>query len=141
MNEEQQIERVADLWRVCLAKTKGSVFVINTFGELNRKIFLHGSTKKLEHLEIQEKIKPWPIVLMPDSKILSAWNLIMMVLLLYTATYIPFKTAFIESSSDLVNTIEFSIDSLYFVDLVVNFLSAYETADRNIEFSLPKIAF
>ena len=78
---------------------------------------------------------------MPDSKVLSAWNIIMMLLLLYTATYIPFKTAFIEDSPELVNTIEFSIDSLFFVDLFVNFITAYETADKNYEFSLPKIGF
>lgn len=65
----------------------------------------------------------------------------MMFLLLYTATYIPYKTAFVESSSDTVNTVEFAIDSLFFVDLFVNFISAYETADKNIEFRFSWIAF
>ena len=88
-----------------------------------------------------ESMKPLPFILMPDSKVLSVWNIIMMLLLLYTATYIPFKTAFIEESSSLVNTIEFSIDSLFFVDLVVNFISAFETNYKNIEFRFSRIAF
>jgi Ion transport protein len=117
------------------------VQVINTFGDLNRVIYYHGSTKKLEYLEALENQKPLPFILMPDSKILSVWNIVMMLLLLYTATYIPFKTAFIEDSSELVNTIEFSIDSLFFVDLVVNFISAYETTYKNIEFRFTMIAF
>lgn len=64
----------------------------------------------------------------------------MMLLLLYTATYVPYKTAFVEESPNYVNNIEFSIDSLFFVDLVVNFISAYETADKNIEFRLSVIS-
>lgn len=86
-------------------------------------------------------MKPLPFILMPESKVLSVWNIVMMLLLLYTATYIPFKTAFIEESSSIVNTIEFSIDSLFFVDLVVNFISAYETTYKNIEFRFSQIAF
>jgi len=77
---------------------------------------------------------------MPDSKVLSTWNIIMMLLLLYTATYVPFKTAYVEESSDLTNNIEFSIDSLFFVDLVINFITAYETVDKNIEFRLSRIS-
>lgn len=145
LNEEHKVERIADLWRAAIAKSRGAVFTINVFGDLNRHIirekFIHGSNKKLEAIEIQEKIKPLPCILMPESKVLSSWNIIMMLLLLYTATYIPYKTAFIEESSELVNTIEFAIDSLFFVDLVVNFISAYETHDKNIEFRFSRIAF
>jgi len=78
---------------------------------------------------------------MPDSDLISYWNVVMMILLLYTATYVPFKTAFVEESPKYVNNIEFSIDSLFFVDIVVNFLSAYETVDKNVEFRLPYIAW
>lgn len=115
--------------------------MINTFGDLNRVIYYYGSTKKSDQVEKMEQMKPLPFILMPDSKVLSIWNLVMMLLLLYTATYIPFKTAFIEDSSSLVNTIEFSIDSLFFVDLVVNFISAFETTYKNIEFRFSHIAF
>jgi Ion transport protein len=141
MTDEERAERVAHLWRRALAKTRGAVQVILTFGDLNRRIFLYGSSKKNEELDLQEQIKPLPFILMPDSQILSAWNIVMMLLLLYTATYVPFKTAFVENSSDLVNNIEFSIDSLFFLDLIVNFISAYETADKNVEFRLSQIAF
>lgn len=141
MDEDQKFNRVVELWCLTIAKARGSVQVVNTFGDLNRVIYYHGSTKKLEALEALEQLKPLPFILMPDSRVLSIWNIIMMLLLLYTATYIPFKTAFIEDSSDLVNTIEFSIDSLFFVDLGVNFISAYETTYKNIEFRFGQIAF
>jgi hypothetical protein len=141
MSDEKRFERVADLWRATLAKARGAVHVINTFGDLNRRIYLHGSTKKLEALENEERLRPLPCILLPESKVLSSWNIIMMLLLLYTATYIPYKTAFIEESSDMVNNIEFAIDSLFFVDVFINFVSAYETTDKNIEFRFSRIAF
>jgi|LauGreDrversion4_2_1035121.scaffolds.fasta_scaffold79409_6 hypothetical protein len=78
---------------------------------------------------------------MPDSPLISFWNIVMMLLLLYTATYVPFKTAFVEDSPAYVNNIEFAIDSLFFVDLAVNFVSAYETNDKNVEFRLSRISF
>ena len=86
-------------------------------------------------------MKPLPFILMPDSTLLSIWNIVMMLLLLYTATYVPFKTAFVEDSPEYVNNIEFAIDSLFFVDLVVNFISAYENNDKNVEFRLSRISF
>jgi hypothetical protein len=140
MTDLEKAERVADLWRATLGKARGAVGVLQTFGDLNRRIYLHGSSKKNDALELQDQIQPLPFILMPDSKVLSTWNFIMMLLLLYTATYVPFKTAFVEESSDLVNNIEFSIDSLFFVDLVINFITAYETVDKNIEFRLSRIS-
>jgi hypothetical protein len=133
MTEEERAERVADLWRTMLAKSKGAVRILNKLSDLNRHIYLHGSTRKKEDVEMQDKMKPLRFILMPDSDLISYWNVIMMLLLLYTATYVPFKTAFIEESPEYVNNIEFAIDSLFFVDIVVNFISAYENADKNIE--------
>lgn len=141
MTEEERAERVAHLWRRALAKTRGAVQVILTFGDLNRRIFLYGSTKKNVEQEQQDQVKPLPFILMPDSSLISFWNIVMMLLLLYTATYVPFKTAFVEDSPQYVNNIEFAIDSLFFVDLVVNFISAYETNDKNVEFRLSRISF
>jgi len=64
----------------------------------------------------------------------------MMLLVIYTGTYIPYKTAFIDNSSETVNTVELSIDSLFIIDIIVNFISAYEDNERNIEFRFFRIA-
>lgn len=50
MDEEQKFERVAELWCLAIAKAKGAVQVINTFGDLNRVIYYYGSTKKDDHV-------------------------------------------------------------------------------------------
>ena len=46
MTDQERADRVAHLWKMALAKTRGAVQVILTFGDLNRRIFLYGSTKK-----------------------------------------------------------------------------------------------
>ena len=65
----------------------------------------------------------------------------MIFLMLYTATYIPYKTAFIDESSELVNYIELAIDSLFVIDIIFNFVSAYEDNDKNLEVRFSMIAF
>jgi hypothetical protein len=46
MTDSERAERVAHLWRRNLAKARGAAQVINTFGDLGRRIFLYGSVKK-----------------------------------------------------------------------------------------------
>ena len=51
----------------------------------------------------------------------TAWNGVLMSLLIYTATVMPYRMAFIESEfgDDWFYT-EIVIDSLFFIDLIVN---------------------
>jgi hypothetical protein len=42
---------------------------------------------------------PYPFVLMPESKIKTFWNILMSLLLIYTATFVPYRTAFIDEGT------------------------------------------
>lgn len=58
----------------------------------------------------------------------------MLCLLLYTATFVPYQTAFIESNSgSVLEVFEFFIDSMYIFDFFLNFVMAYEDGDKKIE--------
>ncbi len=140
MMDDEKEHRVMELWKKTVAKAKGAVKVIQIFGDLNRRIYLYGSDKKHDYLIEQDKLKPLWCILYPQSTVKNIWNVVMMLLVIYTGTYIPYKTAFVEESPDYVNYIELSIDSLFIVDMIVNFLSAYEDKDKNIEFRILKIA-
>ena len=63
---------------------------------------------------------------MPDCRFKSIWNSIMVFLLIYTATYMPYKTCFIDEEEQLQIIIDYIIDILFFMDIFVNFVSAEE---------------
>jgi len=50
MDEDEQQNRVMELWSRTLAKARGAVKVIEIFGDLNRRIYLYGSDKKHDYL-------------------------------------------------------------------------------------------
>lgn len=55
-------------------------------------------------------------------------------MLIYTATYMPYQICFIEeSSSGAMKIFEYCLDSLFGVDIIINFLTAFEKEDGSIE--------
>lgn len=53
MDKDERDERVADLWRATVAKAKGAGMLLNKFSGLNRRIYVHGSNKHHEDIELQ----------------------------------------------------------------------------------------
>jgi hypothetical protein len=55
-------------------------------------------------------------------------------LLLYTATYVPYRVAFVDGDSSFgYGIFEDMVDALFFIDIIVNFISAIENPDGTIE--------
>ena len=68
---------------------------------------------------------PWH-VLHPTNRIKSVWNIILAVLLVYTVTVMPFSMAFITSvSGDPWEMADYVTDIMFFIDFLVNCMSAY----------------
>lgn len=76
---------------------------------------------------------------MPDSKFKTFWNIAVIVLLAYTSTFVPFQVAFVDQDSSFEIFLNYLVDILFGVDIIVNFLSAYETNHR-VETRLKPIA-
>jgi hypothetical protein len=57
-----------------------------------------------------------------------------MILLIYTASYAPYRMAFIDSVSSSVFIFETLIDILFAIDLLVNLVSAYVADDGTVEY-------
>ena len=71
-------------------------------------------------------------ILMPWYKGLVLWDLISVAFLAYTAAFLPFRLAFLKSSSDSVwqfsdpiGNFEFAVDVFFLLDIVRNFRTAY----------------
>jgi hypothetical protein len=85
-----------------------------------------------------------PIVLMPDTVFKTVWNVLIITLLAYTATIAPFRIAFYESSesnsSQFFDVFDVFVDIVFGLDIVLNFISAYEKTEGRFEYDLKKIA-
>lgn len=71
---------------------------------------------------------------MPTAKFKVVWNMIIILMLLYTATYMPYQICFIdESPTGFMMILDYMIDTLFFLDIFVNFCSAVETVDNVVD--------
>jgi len=97
----------------------------------------------IEKKILEQKSK---IVLLPDDPIKKFWNVLMIFLLLYVAFYVPFSICFKYSSSDdemtFMEAVDIFVDSLFMIDIVINFISSYEDPVTNLPIiSLKKIGY
>jgi len=59
-------------------------------------------------------------------------------MLFYTATYMPYQICFIDKNSQTAYTIlEYVLDTLFGFDIIINFITAIEKPDGTIEARLP----
>jgi len=68
-------------------------------------------------------------LLLPNSTFLRSWHLFVVVLLIWSATLIPFRIGFYPEESltvDAWTVSEIAVDIFFMIDIVVNFCSAYE---------------
>ena len=62
------------------------------------------------------------MIIPPDSRFSQIWSLTIAILLIYTATYMPYKTCFVDESTATDEAIDWTVDILFMVDILVNFL-------------------
>ena len=62
-------------------------------------------------------------------------------MLLYSAIFVPFKIAFIQTDSQVMVVLEYIVDIIFSIDILVNFLSVTEnTSDNTILYKHKEIA-
>ena len=64
---------------------------------------------------------------MPDHKFKGLWTSVIIMLLIYTAIFVPVKIAFVNDTAQSLVVLDTIVDVLFFIDIIVNFLSATET--------------
>jgi len=82
-------------------KSIGGARILEVFRLVQRNILVFGTTKNINtHYkeEVQSFKNKLPIILLPDSPFKKVWNLVIMMLLMYTATFVPYKVAFMDDN-------------------------------------------
>lgn len=68
------------------------------------------------------------LVIRLNSRFKVVWNLFIAVLLLYTSLWVPYQIAFIDDTDSVVNdVINIVVDVCFAADIIITFLSSYET--------------
>lgn len=78
--------------------------------------------------------------MMPDSKFKNYWNLLITFLLLYTASFVPYRIAFMDDNPLYMTVLDTLMDMIFLTDLVLQFFSAYEDKKIGIEVRHKQIA-
>jgi hypothetical protein len=75
-------------------------------------------------------------VLLPDDPIKRFWNVLMIFLLIYVATVVPFVICFSETNTTGIMTyaeiFDIIVDCLFLIDIFINFISAYEDTQTGL---------
>ena len=90
-----------------------------------------------EHHKQEEKDLPW-FILAPRNKLVQVWSIVIIFLLLYSATVMPYRLTFAEGRGGAWMAIEYTVDALFWFDLILNFISAYYD-DEGVFVQDPKI--
>ena len=125
MKYQQRRRHITNLWLLTYKKAKAGSIMLMFLGNISKKIQLLGIQKGIEDKTGQKNIPRY--ILQPKDPFKQIWNVIIMILLAYTATYMPYKTCFVDDSTVLADTVDWTVDVLFMVDIVINFLSAFET--------------
>ena len=69
---------------------------------------------------------------MPNHFIKNIWNVVLIILLFYTATLMPFNICFIDNPSNASVNFDTVVNALFTLDIFINFLSAIEMSDGTL---------
>lgn len=125
LSQEEITERTRWLWFILMLKAKGAAGILKTFNGLNHRILEFGTKRGILKRK-EDEFMPYWFIIETNSTFKNIWNIVVMILLIYTATYAPYRMAFIEEVSLSIFIFESFIDFLFFMDLCVNFIAAYE---------------
>ena len=102
------------------------------------------SVANMQNLKNRKKPQKHMLILETTSNFKIFWNLIIIVLLGYTAIITPLRTSFFDNADlekkDIFYGMEMIIDIVFGTDIFINFISAYERIDGVIEYRFKKIA-
>lgn len=116
LTEEEKKERIKWLWRSCYSKAKSSATILSSFKKLNNRILKYG-TKRGIVKDKEHEFKPYWFIISPKNLFIKIWQSVLMILNLYTATYAPYRMAFIDEVSTSFFFFEIFIDLLFMMDL------------------------
>jgi len=77
-------------------------------------------------------------IMSPEGSFHKVWDIILVLLLVYTALFVPYKIAFYDVDPPTVVILDYCVDLLFFTDVIVNFITSIEDPVRQTVIRDPK---
>ena len=109
-----------------------AIFIIAGLILFERYLYLRHISKAVsdaaEELKAEREafLNKKPFIILPESNFKRFWNIIIILLLIYTASFVPVKTAFFDDDPHGLAEFEQVLDALFMLDLIIQFFSAYQ---------------
>ncbi|OMJ92390.1 hypothetical protein SteCoe_4832 [Stentor coeruleus] len=138
---KKKTDRMKFLW----ARLRVFSKVIGKLMVLKKEIRLYGSTRSCEsptlndNETIMKKID-YKWIFNPDSNFKAAWNSVIMILLFYTATILPYRMCFNAWQYNNWMILDIIIDIVFFFDILITFNTAIVSVSERIIYSRKSIA-
>ena len=81
-------------------------------------------------------------IIFPDDPLKIIWDLVLGLMILYICFFLPFRLAFLtdESEYNFFIYLDYFIDSVFYLDIIFNFFTAYVNSNETLVTSHKKIA-
>ena len=148
MKKSEKQKHSLMLWRKAYNKALSCSVLITQFNIIQTKVayfgrqMLHGANNHKNN-EMDSEKKQCNFIIMPDSLFRKIWDPIIIMIILYTATYDPYDCCFNlidPGPGSFVYNINLLIDIIIGIDILVNFLTPLELEHDNLDTNLKNIA-
>ena len=110
---------------ILLYGTSSNLFDLTTRDRTRVKEMIYPRIYDEEAEEVKEEANLPRYIINPKSKLSQTWSIVVIFLLLYSATVLPYRLTFVEGSSGAWKYTDSIIDGLFWIDLFLNFVTAY----------------
>ena len=147
-------ERMLYLWNLTYRKARGAALLVTLYYQ-EKELQHHNGFKRLRSLATKvdttvapqaaekqyfEELKNVSCLISPKSKYKQRWDILVMLLLLYTAIWVPYKVCFEDTLTSFEFALDIVVDSLFLLDIILTFFTMYEKPDGKYELKRLQIA-
>lgn len=97
MKYQQREKHIQAMWWRTFHKAKAGAQILQFTSDITKKIQILGIHRNIE--DISDEERPFWFIILPNNPFKAIWNMVLIIILCYTASYMPYKTCFIDEPS------------------------------------------
>ena len=131
--------RITWLWHTAYRKAFGASLILRKVESQNKRVYIDGFNRPANlrsaiqpsasdgftaEVTNEEKATKAKCIILPGNRIKTAWDFVIVLLLIYTAFFVPFRVCFEDESSESQFIFDCFMDLCFFIDIILTFFTA-----------------